>query len=274
MLKRKEKMTELRKFQLRTLKILIEVDEFLKTNKLQYFLLYGTTLGAVRHKGFIPWDDDIDIGLYRKDFEKMEEIIVGKLPKKLLYCRIGENKFPDAPIGYLYDISNKEERLKDAPKVDIFVIDNVPQNKILRNIQRVFVYIYHLCVYRRAAKNKGKLLYCITKLIITIIPNTFLDIIQRISKKVITYWNKNETKYVGNLLAGSGERKDVRLRADFRNGVLFTFEGREYIIPKNYDKYLTQLYGNYMSFPPLEEQKPSHKLWLDNVKHTNTEERL
>jgi lipopolysaccharide cholinephosphotransferase len=274
MLKRKEKMTELRKFQLRTLKILIEVDEFLKTNKLQYFLLYGTALGAVRHKGFIPWDDDIDIGLYRKDFEKMEEIIVGKLPKKLLYCRIGENKFPDAPIGYLYDISNKEERLKDAPKVDIFVIDNVPQNKILRNIQRVFVYIYHLCVYRRAAKNKGKLLYCITKLIITIIPNTFLDIIQRISKKVITYWNKNETKYVGNLLAGSGERKDVRLRADFRNGVLFTFEGREYIIPKNYDKYLTQLYGNYMSFPPLEEQKPSHKLWLDNVKHANTEERL
>lgn len=274
MLKRKEKMTELRKFQLRTLKILIEVDEFLKTNKLQYFLLYGTTLGAVRHKGFIPWDDDIDIGLYRKDFEKMEEIIVGKLPKKLLYCRIGENKFPDAPIGYLYDISNKKERLKDAPKVDIFVIDNVPQNKILRNIQRVFVYIYHLCVYRRAAKNKGKLLYCITKLIITIIPNTFLDIIQRISKKVITYWNKNETKYVGNLLAGSGERKDVRLRADFRNGVLFTFEGREYIIPKNYDKYLTQLYGNYMSFPPLEEQKPSHKLWLDNVKHANTEERL
>ena len=113
-----------------------------------------------------------------------------------------------------------------------------------------------------------------TKLIITIIPNTFLDIIQRISKKVITYWNKNETKYVGNLLAGSGERKDIRLRADFGNGVLSTFEGREYVIPKNYDKYLTQLYGNYMSFPPLEEQKPSHKLWLDNVKHANAEERL
>ena len=110
-------MTELRKFQLRTLKILIEVDEFLKTNKLQYFLLYGTTLGAVRHKGFIPWDDDIDIGLYRKDFEKMEEIIVGKLPKKLLYCRIGENKFPDASGNLFSPILQYNSFLGNLPTI-------------------------------------------------------------------------------------------------------------------------------------------------------------
>ena len=91
-------MTELRKFQLKLLKMLKEIDKILKDENISYFLVGGSVLGAIRHRGFIPWDDDIDIGLYRKDFEKMEKILQEKLPLNLIYCKIGENKIQNAPM--------------------------------------------------------------------------------------------------------------------------------------------------------------------------------
>lgn len=253
-------MTELRKAQLKILNILNITDKILKKNNLTYFLLYGTALGAVRHKGFIPWDDDIDIGLYRKDFEKMEKILQDELPENFLYCKIGENKFPDAPIGYLYDVSNSEILLEKAPKIDIFPIDNIPDNVILQKIQKISAKIYHLCVYRKPAVNRGKKMYYFTKIILTLSPNFLLNFLQKLSKKIIIHWQYEKTKYIGNIVAGE-ENKDVRLRTIFNEGISIQFEGKSFLIPKQWDKYLSQVYGDYMKLPPKDLQKPHHRIF-------------
>lgn len=249
---------ELREFQLKTLEMLLEVDKILKKNNLKYFLLYGSTLGAIRHNGFIPWDDDIDIGLYRREFEKMEKILQKELSEKYLYCRVGKNRIPNAPIGYLYDISDRTMPLSEVPTIDIFPIDNIPDNRILQKIQLFFSKVYHLCVYRNPSKNRGKKAYYITKIILSITPKFMLDFLEKVSKKIIIFWKDRPTKFIGNILAGA-EGKDIRLYSDFNEGVLKKFENHEFLVPECWDKYLKQIYGNYMILPPQSEQKPKHK---------------
>lgn len=252
-------MKNLREFQLNLLEMLKELDKVLKENKLPYFLLGGSALGAVRHKGFIPWDDDIDIGLWRNDFEKMEKILQEKLPKNLLYCKVGKNKIPHAPIGYLYDISNPEIPLEKVPTIDIFAIDNVPDNKMMKKVQNIFSQVYHLCIYRKPAKNRGKKAYYFTKLVLGLFPNFLLDFLQSLSKRIITYWNKNKTKDICNLFGMKKYYKEIMPREYIGNPVLKEFEGYLFPIPEQWDKYLTHLYGDYMKLPPKELQKPSHK---------------
>lgn len=248
-------MENLRKFQLELLEMLEIIDKILKENKLPYFLLGGSALGAVRHKGFIPWDDDIDIGLYRKDFEKMENLLNDKLPKNLMYCKIGENKIQNAPIGYLYNI-NDSKNLEKVPTIDIFAIDNVPNNKFMEKIQNIFSKVYNLCIYRKPARNRGKMAHIFTKIILIIFPNLLLDKFQSLSKKIITSYMNKDTDYVNNIFGANYEkvRKEV-----MGKGIFKEFEGKLFTIPELYDEYLTTLYGDYMKIPKREEQIPKHK---------------
>lgn len=249
-------MTELRKFQLELLKMLEIIDKIFKENGLHYFLIGGSALGAIRHKGFIPWDDDIDIGLYRKDFERMEKILQEKLPSNLLYCKIGENKIPNAPIGYLYNISNSEISLDKVPTIDIFAIDNVPDNKIMEKIQNIFAKMYHLCIYKKPARNRGRIAYFLTKIILITFPNFLLNYLEKLSKKIIIKYKDGNTKCVNNLFGANFEkvRKEV-----METSILMEFEGKKFPIPILYDEYLTTLYGDYMKMPDKDKQQPKHK---------------
>ena len=252
---------ELREFQLELLKMLKHLDKILKKEKIEYFLIGGSVLGTIRHKGFIPWDDDIDIGLYRKDFERFEQIIQEKLPSNLMYCKIGENKILNAPIGYLYNVSNYK-KLEEAPTIDIFAIDNVPETKIFQKVQNIFSLVYHLCIYRTPSRNRGKLPYYFTKIVLMIIPNILLDILKEVSKKVITFWTKKETKYICNIFGMKKYYMEIMPREYIGKPILKEFEGSLFPIPQKYDEYLRHLYGNYMKLPPKKLQKPHHKNFM------------
>lgn len=254
-------METIREFQLGLLKILIELDKILKENNLSYFLIGGSALGAVRHKGFIPWDDDIDIGLPRKDFEKMEKIIKNKLKNDIKYYEIGNKKIIAPPIGLITDWTGEENFLKFAHSIDVFALDNVSDNKIIEKIQNIFSEVYHLCIYRKPARNRGKLAYLFTKYILTIFPNFLLDFLQNFSKKIITMYKDKETKYVNNFYGMNYEkvRKEV-----METSILMDFEGREFPIPILYDEYLTTLYGDYMKIPDENKRYPKHKVDMFN----------
>ena len=98
----------LKRLHVRLLDMLVELRKFANENDIKFFLVGGSALGAWRHQGFIPWDDDVDIAMMRTDFEKMEKAMkkAGNHLGEYIYSPVEEQLMPDAPIGYLYDGKN------------------------------------------------------------------------------------------------------------------------------------------------------------------------
>ena len=141
--------SKLRKVQLTELKILEKIDEICKKNNINYFLIGGTLLGAVRHKGFIPWDDDIDVGMLREDYEKFINVCLknGALGKDYyLHCNESDNDY------FIPFIKVKKNNTTFAEKnieninthkgifLDIFPYDNVPKpHSFCEKLQAIIV---------------------------------------------------------------------------------------------------------------------------------------
>lgn len=247
----------LREYQEEELKILKEVKEILYSKNINFFLIGGTLLGAIRHGGFIPWDDDIDIGIMRKDFEILEKELEKENNKLIKYFSIGKNKYQTEPIGRVYlKAEIKNENIKKI--VDIFPIDNIPQNKFLQKIHYLISEIYRLTIYKKPAKNRGVLINNLSKIILKILPEIILRMIEKVTYKFMTSLKLKNTKYVANIFGAKGYFKEIMPREYIETSVLWKFEGEDFYIPRNWDKYLQWLYGNYMELPPKELQKPHH----------------
>ena len=256
-------METLRELQLNLLEMLIKLDKILKENNIQYYLIGGSALGAIRLKGFIPWDDDIDIGILRSDFEKMEKILSEIKLNEMKYCKIGENIIQNAPIGYLYDMTNKDKKIEDMPTIDIFPIDGIPKSKLLRKIQKNFALIYHLSISQLEAKNRGEIIKIISKIILKITPKKFFKFYQKICKKIIVNWDIQETNYCANIFGQARYEKEIMPKKYFGNPKYVQFENMVFPVPELTHEYLTHLYGDYMKLPKISDRKPKHK---ENIK--------
>ncbi|MCI5873701.1 MAG: LicD family protein [Clostridiales bacterium] len=133
---------DLRKLQLVELEMLLEVDRICRENNIMYFIAYGTALGAVRHKGFIPWDDDLDIRMTRKEFEKFERVCKTKLDTDRFFLQTArtdsEYRWGYAKVrrkGTEYLRAGQEAiKCVSGVSIDIFIMDNIPDNNIMAGI--------------------------------------------------------------------------------------------------------------------------------------------
>lgn len=247
-------MKKLREHQMILLKMLVKIRKIMSEKGINFFLVGGSTLGAIRHKGFIPWDDDIDIGLYRGEFEKLEKVINDINLGKIKYSKAEEDiQRAPAPYGCFY----YEEKGKEYI-IDVYAIDSVPNNIILKKIQKYSSYMYHLSVYRNTPKNRGKLYFYLVSLFLKLTPNNLLNIFQKISKKIILKLQKVKSDNIVNMYGIKGYEKEIMPKEYIGKPILWKFENEIFYIPEQWDKYLTHLYGDYMKLPPLEEQKPKH----------------
>lgn len=245
----------LRVLQNHILAMMKDVDSLFKENKIFYVMLSGSVLGAVRHKGFIPWDDDIDIGVLRKDVERAEVLLSGFDEYK--YEFIENHIIPDGPCGHLHYVKDGYT-MATSPTIDFFAIDAVP-NEIDRRRTKKFMFyanVHHASVYRHAPKNRGLFNKIVVGIILFILPNKLLDLLQKWSLKKILEFDTGDSHWLGNIFQGQKEFFPENIYLETINA---DFEDIRLPIPKDYDTYLLKLYGNYMELPPEEERVPRHR---------------
>lgn len=256
------------------LEILKSLYSFCKENNLKMYLAYGTLLGAVRHKGYIPWDDDIDVLMPRKDYEILLKSYVG--PEYYRLYHNGNSSTYNKAFATLNDIRTYKEEYMIREKyrddlcvnVDIFPFDNMPdveneQRKFFDRILNkakilqclVWKYSKGSTFFKTLQKNIGITIMRLGEALGIISLRKMLDN----TTKLLTKYNTQDTMYVAcgaNPLIN--QMKEIMPSDIFAGERYLEFEGVEFPVPYKYDEFLRRIYGSYMQLPPVEKRRPHH----------------
>lgn len=248
------------------LELLSKIHDFCEENQLTYYLAWGTLLGAVRHKGFIPWDDDIDIILPRDDYEIFRAIFKAD-NAKFIDC-YNESKYY-LTIGKVIDTRTilKEKTTQNfdiGVYVDVFVLDGLSswERKNQRAIRKLLLLrdLLALNIATDSNKRKGirKLLYKMARPFAFLINNNYVSKkMDGIAKSINKYENAEEVAAL--LSPDAHSTKYLRFnKSDFDDKILMPFEDKCFWGPKHYDTILRRRYGEYMKLPPIEAQVSHH----------------
>lgn len=253
---RKINLEELKKIELDILDYVVSICE---ENSLIYFLDSGTLLGAVRHHGFIPWDDDIDIIMPRCDYIKLEKLIPQDGKYKILSMHNNSSYY--YPFMKVVDSETMLNEYDVKPidglgvYIDVFPVDGFPNEEHNRMKFQKKVWFYRIAecysVMRKKPCGLDKLFkYYLFKLI------GWKSLLKKV-EELATKYDCYETKYANCVVATSNKFRSVPSEI-YQNKTKLVFEGKEYCVPKEYDYYLNLLYGNYMKLPPIEERVSNH----------------
>lgn len=264
-----KKIDELDSLKKIELQMLLEVDQFCRKHKLNYYLVGGTLLGAIRHKGFIPWDDDIDIAMYREDYNRLVAAWENDRFRVLkpgdcgyYYCHA---KIVDS---FTTVIENKYRNINGMGVfIDVFIIekmgstydDAVDKYRILEKIRRKISAFCYQVKFNNISIDDIKIL---------------LKYWPVSNRKLKALQNKYQKKAVRNckrgyvyLSGGAYGEKDIFPEDFFSKPQELEFEHNKFMAPSKYREYLKCLYGDFMKLPPKERRISNHDFtayWSSN----------
>lgn len=278
----------IKKLQAIDLEIVKEVIKICDDNNLVYYMIGGTLLGAIRHKGFIPWDDDIDLAMPRKDYEKFLSFAEEKLSPHLKIVNYKTDPLYQYYITRILDTDTKvvELRIGNNRKythasIDIFPIDGTPNNSLFRKIYYFRVMLHRalmsLCYKdsidrERKRSHKEKVLLAIMEKLPT---EKIFDANKEKEKidSLLKVQKMDCSDMVGTIM-GAYRTREIVPKKYFGKGAYYEFSGLTLRGPELYDEYLTHMYGDYMKMPPVEAQKVHFEITEINGKKYNNGGRI
>ena len=247
------------------LDILDDVSRFCKENGIAWSICGGTLLGAVRHQGYIPWDDDIDLMMPRADYDRFAAIYSSE-KNTLLDLRKA-----DYTVEVCLKVCRKGTRMVDLTlgrdlwgiNIDIFPLDGVPDEypAFCREILSKRQTVAHICPYYKKVPSRKAAWYAkyLLKRILHPYFHGILHLKQEIDRMPAAY-PAESSRFAGIVLGSYGE-KEIAPATVFRTLTQLPFEGRMLPAVRDYDTYLKASYGDYMQLPPEEERVTHH--WYD-----------
>lgn len=240
---------------------------FCEEHNLEYFLVGGTLLGAARHKGFIPWDDDIDVVMPRKDYNRLKEVSSSFDPP-FVYKDYVQDSFYIYPFAKISNNNMIVEEVYYKPFrcgvwIDVFPLDFTFNNLFLQQVHFLSIdALRKLLILKSGAFKLGKRSFLATNLskllypFVSLIPRRLLNSIFTILESApYKYFSQN--KHLANLYGAWGIR-EVAHKELFEEKVLYEFEGYKFWSVKDADFWLTKVYGDYMKLPPEYKRLPVH----------------
>jgi len=238
--------------------ILDTVTKLCEKYNLQYWLDAGTLLGAVRHKGYIPWDDDIDIGLMRNDYNRLIKILENELPEDLVLQTVDTDPkyglmFAKVRDKYSYILGEIEYKYNGI-FIDIFPFDYTSNSKVIQKVQK---YISSFVIALRYSKTlRGKMVF-IKKILKLFLNNNILykNVFQILF--FLSKINRSEEIISNGIVCPWAFYTSMRKKNVYLPTRKVYFEGKKYCAPNNYHEYLKSLYGeNYMT--PMKSKHNQH----------------
>lgn len=274
---------ELRKMQEIELSMVKEVLKIIEKHHLRYFMLGGTLLGAVRHKGFIPWDDDVDLGMPRPDYDRFIELAKKELPD-YLKLETYKDQRNEKRLIYYCQIRNLNTSIVQhiAKKdyytnvwIDVFPLDGMPDNPLLRKMHSyrllyermrvqysMFDENVHLHRKNRPLHERALItFYNVTKFGANSEPFIRMEKLDKNMRK----YNYDDTQYLINFM-GTWKLKEMFPKSVYQEGKLYPFEDIELVGPVDADYVLRQMYGDYLTpIANTEDQYEHHSIEIKQL---------
>ena len=267
--------SELRDLQLKSLEILLYFKEFCDKYKLTFYLCGGCCIGAVRHEGFIPWDDDVDVFMPRQDYERLPKLWNRYANTKMYSCnRTTRDKFMGNIMTTITDnrttVIRPWQEGKDGHKgvmMDVLPLDGCAPKGIKRNIQMLWSMIFSLYCSKMVPVNHGKMISFISRTLLFLVPGNSLKYkLWKFAENQMSKYKIENSKFITELCAGPHYMKNEYPKEIFSSVIYKNFEGHLMPLPGGYDSYLKIAFGDYMKLPPKENRIPHHDIIFLNLK--------
>jgi len=249
----------LRKLQLTELEILCEFDRICRKNNIRYCLGCGTLLGAIRHKGFIPWDDDIDVWMFRSEYERFCQIAPLELDDRFFFQNWDTDPFFNSAYGKVRKkgtryirVGQEKMKYQDGIYIDILPLDNLPDQYWKRWKMIVKAWFFRKLTYAKAGSMCEKNLFKrVGFAMLSLYP---AKLAKKEFYRLLTRYDEMETLYCKCL---GDVNFNPHWKDDFRELIEWEFEGYSFFVPARYDALLKNNIGiDYMTLPPLEKRIP------------------
>ena len=248
------------------LEIAAEMKRICEKHRIRYFMIAGTLLGAVRHGGFIPWDEDMDFGMLRADFERFVSVCADELDREKYFLQTG-----DSDPGYTYAFAkirlngtrivedlSQEAAAHQGIFIDIFPFDNVPDSRLLRKLHERDRYLWKNMLAVKLGyhngQNRAKSLQKLLGAAAAVLP---ADYIRKKKERAFTRYNGRTTKMVVTAEGSYRYYKEMIPQRRTQKLCRMPFAGTDFFTFAAYDAYLKEMYGDYMQLPP-ENQRNKH----------------